>query len=232
MMKKLLLLLTIGILVFFSGCAKDAGPYEPYPDPDPYYKPSEYITFETSTLSFQADIKDVYKTLKYDHHDFFYIYQDYLPDLTDTEINSLNTLFDLFNELDGSVSVYSLVNYDLSEFRATLENNGLTPTPEAIFTYNLFIELYDELPARVTFYKIDIAEYKLDRTLTTNEIDAIEQVEVYYGGSHSNYEHIEFDFETGTFEELITYIETSYTLNQLDIDEIRVGYDIIIELLE
>lgn len=223
-MKKIWVLISLMSLIFISGCSAME---EPNPDPDP--EPSESFIFIKDEFDYDINYKDMYAGIKYQHSDFFFVFEDYVEEtLSETEVSSLQTLFLALEDTPLRMSI--LLNQDLSQFRTTLEAYNVDPTPELLLTFNLLKEIYQTLPDVVQVDKEGLLEYRLERSLSQEEAQALETLEYYF--NLVNEDSGDYPIEDGLLSIFIMAIESETTLTQEEKDQITIGYHLILQVEE
>ena len=236
-MKKILLILIAFIVILFSACSAE---HEPNPE-DEVLSIYHNFSFSFKTLTFtDTSRSDILFGLSDNGEEFFIAYDKItnVPFSAEEELayREVLTILDQLNS-ESSVSMNRLLEYSLEEFSDECEKYGIEVSLTNVIMFNSFKELLETIiedrgTSFVGISKVDYLNIRLGRTLTNDEKQSLELLQMsYYEVTRyqSNYEN----FITATYDEVIEYFENnSVTLTDIEKEQIQVALDILNELNE
>lgn len=242
-MKKFLLILITITVILFGGCGS-ADMHEPDPDPDP--DPiEEYVTFKEAvfysfnefsfTVTREDDILFEYKDNLFE----FELIHEMLLDhpLTSDERAAYGSLLSVLDQLhtQQNIKYDDILEFSLTELKDECESADITITTTNVIVFNQFKDIIEELmmakgSSNRYIEKEDYLGYLLDRDLTTQEVNALDHLQVVYSKLIIDHEQ-EIDLTTITFTDLMIIIN-SFELDEVIPNEeaLQVAYDILQEL--
>mgnify|MGYP006883077800 CR=1 FL=1 len=234
-MKKYLLLLSLLLVILLSACgAADQEPHE-----DEIKDPVAVYEFNIKTLSFiEDDTYDILSGYSDNHTDFLYALNTIQNEsITDTEIAAFDHLLTVFDELEekGKKSYPQILTYSNKELQEMCESYGVTLEPIDIFTFNL-LKSYQENITEYKFYNVNISrndyiEMRLDRDISTDEIYALNQLQMLHTGYYAS-SYTTFSIDTYSFSELIDKYskQTSIAFSEEMLAVVEIAYNILVEM--
>ena len=235
-MKKLLLLFTMSIIVLLAGCMADS--VEPEVQEVSIH---DKIIYSTSGMSYKySSESDILYQVDQRYFDFVVINENVLQyNLSSDEQRAYEQLFDIMDNLtaSSSFSYRSIDNYSSQDFKDFSDSSQIELTLDDIVTFNALKNLIPDIETSLEttsseITKIAYIEKLLDRTLSVEEITALDFMQTNYTELYY-YDYHGFDFKTKTLNDLLFEFETkmSYVPTESEIAQLQIAYDIVTELI-
>ncbi len=234
-MKKLLLLIVIGLVFLMSGCMAEM---EPEVETVEIY---DSISYRSSGMSYTNTLEsDILYLAQDTYFDFALLYDEVMDvSLSVNEQVAYEQLLGVIDELNENtrLSYPEILNLSSGNFNIQCKDNSIPITLEDIVSFNSFKSLFEEVkttyntsPSSIS--KISYIEMRLDISLTNEEINALDKLQTLYFELYQHTHH-PFDFGNRDLTELIILFESDipYVPSESEIIQLEIAYDIIKELI-
>lgn len=240
-MKKFRLILLALIVILFGGCMADADVEDPDPDPDPIESPSMYdtVSYSFKDLTFYIIQEE---DILYDTHDivleFSLVYESIMNEsLSEEESYIYGSLLTVLQELSiaSSTSYEDVLEMTVQEFKDECDAQDITITTTNVIVFDQFKGLLEDLRTTGSISRRYIEKELyltafLARTLSSNELDALEHLQIINSDLYNTYDET-IDFSTISFEDFmaIVTLHTEYTVTPVEAD-LEIAYNILQEI--
>lgn len=229
-MKKILLVLSLVIMMFFVGCsaADNMTNYEMYISSDETaVSDNSYLYYDTNYFIMnglsETDLIN-YFIVEEDTFEIYLIYYE----TQGWELNeSLNGIIDKLYAIAevSPVTFRDLLDYTATDLNTLANSKDITLTVDDIVGFHDLVDFYNNLNRFMSISRLDYINLALQRELTDEEIEGLNELNDAY---EALTETTEYNLLDKTFMELeADLLENNYLLTETELISLEIGYNIV-----